>query len=204
MKKNILNKNNKKGFTLIEMIVSVFIFSIVMTVAAGSILSIMQSNKKAQSLKAVMNNMNLSLESIVKDIKFSTGSFNVYNRIYMFTGTEMYDDSECPNNLSCTFHLGDDPNSGIYLTLELITGTLDEYQFIIFKEDAGTGLMKKNYISADDISIDYLNFELLSTNGAGGNGDTVTVNLSGIAGKSETATDFSLQTTINRLIPVQE
>ena len=61
-----------KGFTLIELMVSVAIFSVVMVLALGSLLSISTSEKKAETLKSVMNNLNFALDSMSRSIR--TGS----------------------------------------------------------------------------------------------------------------------------------
>lgn len=66
------NRQHTKGFTLIEMMVSVAIFSIVMLVALGTILTVLDANRKAQTLSSVMGNLNLALESMTRTIK--TGS----------------------------------------------------------------------------------------------------------------------------------
>ena len=65
------SKNNtaQKGFTLIEMMVAVSIFAIVVTISMGAIFTIVDANKKAQSLKAVMNNLNFALETMTRTIK---------------------------------------------------------------------------------------------------------------------------------------
>lgn len=67
MKLNKLKSN--KGFTLIEVMVSVSLFAVVMTISLGAILSIIDGNKKAQAINAVANNLNFSVESMVRDIK---------------------------------------------------------------------------------------------------------------------------------------
>ena len=52
---------NKKGFTLIELMVSITIFSIVMLISVGALLSIIDANRKDQSLKSVMKTATSSL-----------------------------------------------------------------------------------------------------------------------------------------------
>lgn len=65
----MLFKNKKKGFTLIEALVSLGIFSVVIVAATGVILSIISSNKKNQAISSVVNNLNYSIDSMVRDIK---------------------------------------------------------------------------------------------------------------------------------------
>lgn len=60
---------NQKGFTLIEMMVSVSIFLIVMTIVLGALLSIIDGNKKTQSINSVANNLNAAIESFTRDLK---------------------------------------------------------------------------------------------------------------------------------------
>jgi len=68
----MVNKiSQKKGFTLIEMLVSIALFSIVITIAMGSIFTIIDANRKSQTLTLVMNNLNFALEIMTRDIKTS-------------------------------------------------------------------------------------------------------------------------------------
>src|SRR3989338_987870 len=62
----------KRGFTLIEMLVSVAIFSVVMLIALGSLLAMSESDRKAQTLKSVINNLNFSLDSMSRTIRTGT------------------------------------------------------------------------------------------------------------------------------------
>lgn len=59
----------KRGFTLIELLVSVGIFTMVMVIALGSLLSISASDRKAETLKSVMNNLNFALDSMSRSIR---------------------------------------------------------------------------------------------------------------------------------------
>jgi prepilin-type N-terminal cleavage/methylation domain-containing protein len=63
------------GFTLIEIIVSLAIFSMVALVAIGAFLKIIDANKKSQSTKTAVNNLNFALESISREIRVG----NKYN-----------------------------------------------------------------------------------------------------------------------------
>ena len=58
------------GFTLIELMVAVSIFTLVMTISMGSILAVFDANKKSQTLRAVMDNVNFTLEGMTRAIRF--------------------------------------------------------------------------------------------------------------------------------------
>ncbi len=65
----ITSFTQKKGFTLIEMLVAVALFSIVLIIAMGSIITIVDVNRKSQSLTTVMNDLNFALENVTRSIK---------------------------------------------------------------------------------------------------------------------------------------
>lgn len=73
MKKN--RQTNKKGFTLVEMLVAVFLFTIVMLVSITAVLALIDVNKKNQSTQAVVNNLTLVVNSIVKSMAVSMGYY---------------------------------------------------------------------------------------------------------------------------------
>ncbi len=78
MKYIFYNKKNIKknqGFLLIEMLVAVFIFSIVMFISLGAVLTLVDVNRKNQSTKSVINNLTLVVNGMVKNIAVSTGYY---------------------------------------------------------------------------------------------------------------------------------
>lgn len=60
---------HNKGFTLIETLVSLALFSIVLVISGGVILSVINSNKQNQAIASVVSNLNYSLDSMIRDIK---------------------------------------------------------------------------------------------------------------------------------------
>jgi prepilin-type N-terminal cleavage/methylation domain-containing protein len=62
-------RESDKGFTLVEMIVSVALFAIVMTVCVDVLLALVNANRKAQALQSVMNNLNITLDGMVRPIR---------------------------------------------------------------------------------------------------------------------------------------
>lgn len=65
----IRKANYKKGFTLVEMIVSLGIFTVVALVAVGALMKITNANKKALTLKTTINNLNFALESMSREMR---------------------------------------------------------------------------------------------------------------------------------------
>lgn len=66
------SQENSRGFTLIELLVAVGIFMVILVVAVGGLLSLMQANYKAQTLKTVVNNLHFAFENMSRNLR--TGS----------------------------------------------------------------------------------------------------------------------------------
>jgi prepilin-type N-terminal cleavage/methylation domain-containing protein len=65
------------GFTLVEMIVSLAIFTLVAVVAVGALLKIVSANKKSHTMKTAMTNLNFALESISREMRVGTNYYCV-------------------------------------------------------------------------------------------------------------------------------
>jgi len=90
-----LSVENKRGFTLIEMMVAISLFAIVMTVSVGALLSLVDANRKAQAMQSVMNNLNIALDGMVRNIRMGTayhcGTKNETNQTVLSTK------ADCPS-----------------------------------------------------------------------------------------------------------
>ncbi len=62
----------QSGFTLVEMIVSLAIFAIVVTVSVGALLVLVGTNQRLQDEQSVMTNLSFALDSMTREIR--TGS----------------------------------------------------------------------------------------------------------------------------------
>ena len=65
---NKFQKN--KGFTLVEMLIAVSLFIVIVTISIGAILSVFDANRRAQSSKTVVDNLNLSIEDMARTVRF--------------------------------------------------------------------------------------------------------------------------------------
>lgn len=64
--------SRRKGFTLVEMIVSIGLFTIVLFISSSAFLSVLNADRKSRSTRIAMDSLNISLEDMVRRIK--TGS----------------------------------------------------------------------------------------------------------------------------------
>ncbi len=60
------------GFSLVEMIVSLGVFSIVITIAVGALLMMIASNDQLQEEQSVMTNLSFALDSMTREIRTGT------------------------------------------------------------------------------------------------------------------------------------
>lgn len=71
----MLKKNyqvSQTGFTLIEMIVSLAVFLVVITISVGALLMLIGTNEQLQAEQSVMTNLSFALDSMTREIR--TGS----------------------------------------------------------------------------------------------------------------------------------
>lgn len=73
--KLLISKN--LGFTLIELMVSTTIFSIIMIVAIGSLVTTLGIAKNYRALNFAMDNVNFAMESITRSIRMGTNYYCV-------------------------------------------------------------------------------------------------------------------------------
>lgn len=67
----MINKSKQnKGFTLVELLVAIGLFTLVVSMSIGALVVIFDANKKAQSSKTVMDNLNFSIENMTRTIRF--------------------------------------------------------------------------------------------------------------------------------------
>ena len=187
---HLSNKKGRQGFTLIEMLVSIAIFTFVMLITTSAIFTIVASNKKAESLKSVMDNLSFALESMTRNIR--TGS--------------SYDAYQCPNQSqlpNCPGNLGGSPGFEFASNQELYNGnpiTIEYYLSngqIMQNEPGNPDWSGPVAITASEINITRLDFYLVGS-GADGYQPSVLMTVIGTAGVGTTQSQFKIQTTLSQ------
>ncbi len=129
------NKNYKKGFTLVEMLVASAIFTVFMVVAVGALLSIINANDKAQAIKTVIDNVTFTVDDIARNIRSGT-NYSCYNNTTQIsqnntggncTGNEgneisFYANGDSANNVYYRFAPNQYLSSGVGNILEICQG----------------------------------------------------------------------------------
>lgn len=190
-KKNISKKDNS-GFTLVEMMVAVALFSIVMVVSVGSLLSMINANKKSQSLQLVMSNLDFAVEDITRTMRVGTN--------YHCGSGDISEPKDCNggSNYIAFEPTGGDPDSANDQVVYRLNGTQIE------KSTSGGVSNSFIAITAPEITIESLSFFVQGSGPASGgdkNQPKVLIVLSGYAGKDEkTKSNFNIQTMVSQRI----
>ena len=208
--KNQQRNKNQGGFTLIEMLVAVFLFTIVMLVSMTSVLALIDANKKNQSTLSIVNNLTLVVNSIVKSIAVSKGYY-CGNAAAAYNGTA---GSDCLTNTpgeSITFLTPANSAGGI--------SQIVRYKFVVGANGAPgrierainsvTDLIPIDFIpiTSPEIDVKSLKFYVYDTAPLVYSCTTacdlkqprVVMMVQGIAGtKDNTKTQFNIQTTVSQ------
>lgn len=67
--KHIFSFKKTSGFTLVETLVAVSVFTVVITVGIGALLSTIAANRDIQSEREIVNGLSLAMESITRKIR---------------------------------------------------------------------------------------------------------------------------------------
>lgn len=182
------HQEGERGFSLVEMIVAVSLFAVVMLVAVGALLSLVTANRKARALESVINNLNISLDGMVRSIRMGTH----YN-----CGSVALTTADCattPGTLFSFAPYGSDVTDQ------------SERTVYYFQVDDGVGRLYRSFtgdvndaipITAPEVSIDTLRFYVAGTQPGDINQPKAVVVVKGTAGTAsdKTRTTFYIQAT---------
>ena len=181
-----INLKQEDGFTLVEMLVSIAIFVVLVTVSLGAIASIFDANRKSQSLKAVMTNLNFAVEVMAREMRFGT------NYHCGSTGN-LSQPQNCSSGDSSISFLSSDGRQIVY-SLDSVTHQLQK------SEDGGGNFLG---ITAPEITIQSLKFFVVGAGAVPLNytQPKVLILLRGYAGsKVSSQSVFTVETTVSQRI----
>jgi len=174
----------KRGFTLVEILVSITIFLVVMTVAMGSVVSIINTNRKVGISKALMDNLNFAMESISREIRFGKN----YHCITAGDSGPYSTTQNCPSGGTAISFYSQEGAQVIYR----LNGTAIEVS-----TDNGTTYIP---ITSPEVIVQDLTFYVVGANPPPG--DTlqprVIIRLKGLAGTGQNQTYFALETQVSQ------
>lgn len=179
------------GFTLIEVLVSLALFTIVVTMSVGTLLILIDTNSKAQNMQSVMTNLGYALDSMTRDIRTGT-YYQCSSNLTLTTGSKTI--SNCSSGGSAFAFT----ESGASLTG--VAGGRIGFQLNNGRIERNLANNGWSPITPSDVTINTLDFVVTGTDPADPYAPTVTIFISGTAnlGSGQTSDTFELQTTITQ------
>ncbi len=162
------------------MIVAVALFAIVMLIAVGALLSVVEANRKAVAMQSVINNLNVAIDGMVRSIRQGT--------TYRCEGSEIV---KTPSNC---------PNGGDWIVFTTHNGTERTYRFeagdkrITVRENGG----QEFPLTAPEVAIESVNFYVVGavrTDEVQPKVMIVIKGTAGVKGKTNAESSFHIQAT---------
>lgn len=202
MKRPIISLPQTRGFSLVELMVALTIFSIVMMIGVGTLLVLIDANAKAQAISSAMTNLTFAIDSMTRNIR--TGK-NYYC-------TSANDSALTSGLLPASIRNCTSGNTAIVFTPGIATSTRVAYRYydsrVEQRIDSGTTRGSWVPITSDvppvAVNVNTLSFVVEDAQGASsGNYDQPYVQLV-IAGSVEnglsTPTPFQVQSRVTQRI----
>jgi prepilin-type N-terminal cleavage/methylation domain-containing protein len=191
MNVGVLKNNKNFGFTLIEMIISIALFSFVMLAVTTVLLSVVDANHKAQGIKTTINNLSLSLESMTRNLR--TGK--------SYTADLIRDRGSC--DLGGVNLIGFSDQDGILIQYSLGTLSNGSGAIMLTRDGNPVGPM-----TAPEINIDRLCFYVKGQSAIDSTQPQVLVTIGGVissktvpGAKLKTSSRFDIETLVSQRFP---
>lgn len=193
---SIGSQKQNSGFTLIELMVSLTIFSIVMLISTGTLLTLIDVNAKAQALYMATTNLSFALDIITRDIRTGHAYYcaqidsgNHYGQDIDLTGT-----SDCSGKTFISFTRD---WSGERVSYRFRSG---DASAVSIEQRVGDSSQEWYPITSSQVTItrfDIIVDESSTTGGANNDQPTITLKVAGYINNGlDTDTDFNIQSHI--------
>ena len=155
------------------------LFTIIMTISMGSILSVFDANRKSRSIKTVMTNLNIAVESMSKEMRFGEN--------YHCGGGSITQPQNCASGDTLMSFLSSDD---VQITYRF-SGTAIE------KEVDGDGFIP---VTAPELLVDSLTFYTLGADTGNTLQPKVIIKIKAHVGSGKSRADLTLQTLVSQRI----
>lgn len=205
-----------RGFTLIEILVAIVLFTVIMTASVGALISINDANRRTQAIRAAIDNVNFAVDSMTRRLRTGTG-------YHCLSGTESDVFTEAPAPKDCSNPSGNtrivfkaaDSVSGITNLGDIVTYRLvedrDGLGRIEVRSTESDASVQGEYraMTATEVDIETLRFIVVGAEATGSTQPYVLVTVRGRVGTGdfrtvksgaleEISTPFTIQTTVSQ------
>ncbi|MCD5382476.1 MAG: type II secretion system GspH family protein [Candidatus Pacebacteria bacterium] len=177
-------RGTRSGFTLVELMVSIAIFAIVMTISMGTLVVLIDTNSRAQGVHSVITNISFALDSMTRNIRTGFDYYCTSSTVTSLpSGTR-----DCNDGDTIIFNDGETGDRVAYrLTTSNGVGVLER------KIESGNWLT----ITSEELSITSFNIDIIGSTGSNLEQPEANILVQGyVVHDDDTDTDFTLQTRI--------
>lgn len=198
-RKNRTHKITRGGYTIVELVVAVALFTVVVLVSSSAFLGVVVSNRKTLAARTAIDNLNSAIESMTRIIKTGTA-------YHCGTSGVLSDPQDCPSGDSY-LELEKQKGDPTVLSDQIIyrigpVGTCGAGQ-ICFSDDGGSVFVALT-APFPQLSLDKLQFQVygsvpepLITSKQ----PLVVIIIKGTAGTGTAETTFNIQTVVSQRLP---
>jgi prepilin-type N-terminal cleavage/methylation domain-containing protein len=191
-----MERSTSRGFSLVELMVAISLFAIVMLVAVGALLSLVDANRKARALESVMNNLNIAIDGMVRSMRMgNTFNCNAEGIPNPMTGGDCADGEDTVSFAPFGSDPSDDTERWVY---EFVPRSGETPGRLWRSREGGDNAEP---ITAPEVDIDDVTFYVFGTQRANDTGNTtqpkIVMVIKGTAGSENTRseTTFYIQAT---------
>lgn len=179
----------QKGFSLIEVLVSLSIFTIVVTISVGVLMVLVAANARAQNTQAIMTNLSFALDSITRELRTGSDFFCGASASLPTSGES---NQNCANGGDAlSFNEGGDSLTKNASSRRIAVRLNNS----VIERRLGNG--NWTALTSPDITVTQLQFYVTGATRADNQSPTVTIYIEGIAGEQDGSEGrFNVQTTV--------
>ncbi len=193
-----LSQNKNSGFTLIEAMVSIGLFSVIMIIGITAVLSVNNTYRKSRTMRSAIDNLSFVMEDMARNIRlgFDYRCFDQFSEIANNI-EEPQDGIDCKGIVFEPYwnpvQSDDADQVGYYI---------DGLDNSIYKTTTGysSGTDSFSAMNSIDVRIDPATsgFTIYGTDPLDGEQPSVLIRINGTAQSGKNSTNFNLQTTVSQ------
>jgi prepilin-type N-terminal cleavage/methylation domain-containing protein len=201
MKKTSKKSKSQKGFTLVEVMISIGLFTIIMVIGIGAILGVNVTNRKTQSMRAIIDNMSFVMEDMARSMRLGDYFVCKESEFESITLLDVGSPQTTRDGENCksisfepywNFLSTDSSNQIVYY---ISNGA-------IWKKEFNNPVFDVIPITPEEINIDSekSGFTVIGSDRTDGLQPKIRIVLAGTINLSGVSTDFNLQTTVSQRV----
>lgn len=197
---SIRTHTKETGFTLIEVMIAMGIFTILVTIGIGAVLDTIRQHHSSQNARAVMDSLNFVMDDMASTVRLSQNvrclasgeTFPVFT-----TPTDPVIPESCPNLTGAHNEIVLNDQSGNHVMYAISVPTPSDPASHIYKL-RGEDPSKAQLVSPPEVSMDYSHSGFFVHGAEAGDGSqpTVTIRLAGTISYQGVNSKFAIETTV--------